>query len=173
MAIEVRVSARILKFPQACCCCGRAPDTYIEATATRVTGKRVVRTQTKSWHFPACRNCQSHIRLYAEATEASASVRRVTAEGVQLKAVGLVLALCLIGLPIIAFGVIKLTVQVPAATAKASGIRHQAKSYQSRQCVCEGEAVRYREWDGSIHRIEFESDNYARDFKDINRSKLL
>ena len=56
----VKISAKIIRWPECCaCCCGRA-DTREDATAVRTEGKRVIRTQAKSWPVPYCRGCQDH-----------------------------------------------------------------------------------------------------------------
>jgi hypothetical protein len=55
---KVRLSAKILTFPGKCCCCAQfgATEKYA-AVATRTTGKRVVRTDSRSWSFPVCVRC--------------------------------------------------------------------------------------------------------------------
>lgn len=58
----VEISARIIRWPDICACCSRPADTAIEISSTRTTGKRVIRTQTKSWQVPYCKRCLSHIR---------------------------------------------------------------------------------------------------------------
>lgn len=60
----VQLSARQITFPRMCACCGGAPNTTYAATATRVTGKRVVRTQSASWSFPYCNHCLAHVRAW-------------------------------------------------------------------------------------------------------------
>ncbi|HEY1188815.1 MAG TPA: hypothetical protein VGE74_14265, partial [Gemmata sp.] len=59
---RVALSARIIRWPDYCaCCCGPA-DTSVEITFTRVSGVKVVRTQTKGWRVPYCTRCLDHIR---------------------------------------------------------------------------------------------------------------
>src|SRR5205085_4176030 len=62
----VQISARIIRWPGICACCGRHADTAIEISSTRTTGKRVIRTQTKSWEVPYCHRCVRHIRAAKE-----------------------------------------------------------------------------------------------------------
>lgn len=59
---KVAVSARIIKVPSKCCCCATSnhSGTY-QATATRTTGKRVVRTQEKTLDLPICEDCNKWI----------------------------------------------------------------------------------------------------------------
>src|SRR5690349_11405044 len=57
----VRISAHIIHWPALCACCCRPADTSVEVSSTRVTGKRVIRTQTKGWKVPYCTRCLDHI----------------------------------------------------------------------------------------------------------------
>ena len=60
----VEISARIIHWPRACAC--RRPNTTLEISSTRVTGKRVIHTHTKSWEAPYCRKCLAHINAFME-----------------------------------------------------------------------------------------------------------
>lgn len=64
----VHVSARLLHFPRLCCCCGRPdPSEEYRASAKRTTGKKVVKTDTRSWSFPICRECLDWITIQRSA----------------------------------------------------------------------------------------------------------
>ncbi len=55
---KISFSAKILSFPKICCCCGtNNPAEKYRAVAKRVTGKRVIKTQSYSWSFPICIKC--------------------------------------------------------------------------------------------------------------------
>src|SRR4051794_14872358 len=74
----VQVSARLLNIPQACCCCGmHGVDTRFRAIATRTTGKRVIRTDSRSWDFPLCNRCQLWIGHQRTADAARARYIRI------------------------------------------------------------------------------------------------
>src|SRR5262245_48129602 len=55
--MRVDVSAKQLKMPSQCACCGGTADTAVSSSFTRVHGTRVVRTKTSSWGFPFCPVC--------------------------------------------------------------------------------------------------------------------
>lgn len=46
--------------PAVCACCGGPSDRTVRASATRVEGKRVIRTKTSSWDVPHCSACAAH-----------------------------------------------------------------------------------------------------------------
>ncbi|MCS7270090.1 MAG: hypothetical protein NZ703_03300, partial [Gemmataceae bacterium] len=62
----VQISARISRWPEVCACCCRPADTTILVSATRTKGKRVIQTESKSWHVPYCSNCLEHIKVVQE-----------------------------------------------------------------------------------------------------------
>lgn len=61
MATRLRISAHIIRWPQACACCFGQANTAHDATSTRVRGKRVVRVNTRSWRVPYCSDCLEHV----------------------------------------------------------------------------------------------------------------
>lgn len=58
--MRISVSARVLTMPTVCVCCGNPANQSVRATATRIEGKRVVRTKTSEWDFPHCAACAAH-----------------------------------------------------------------------------------------------------------------
>ena len=64
--MRVAISAREIIIPRVCACCGGAAETTVDAAATRVSGRRVVRTTTKAWSFPYCNRCAHHVHLSRE-----------------------------------------------------------------------------------------------------------
>ncbi len=62
------MSAKQLVMPDTCTCCGHPSQTTRQSTATRVEGKRVIRTKTSSWSFPYCNRCDSHDREWPGAS---------------------------------------------------------------------------------------------------------
>jgi hypothetical protein len=61
--MKLGISAKTIYFPPQCACCGSTPNTSLEASATKTTGKRTVRTQTKTSSFPYCSTCAEHVRV--------------------------------------------------------------------------------------------------------------
>jgi hypothetical protein len=67
VGVRVQISARLISWPQQCACClGRATEVY-QTSHTRVTGKKVIRTDSRSWKVPYCGNCLDHVDAEAEA----------------------------------------------------------------------------------------------------------
>ena len=93
MGVRVQISARLIRWPEQCACClGRANEVY-RATYTRVTGKKVIRTDSRWWDVPYCSSCLGHV-------DAASRAKAITATGAYT-----VLALgILLGLVVAAFG---------------------------------------------------------------------
>ena len=96
--MRVQISARLIRWPQVCACClGRADEVY-RTTYTRVTGKKVIRTDSRWWQIPYCSDCLNHMDAEVRANAiTSASAYSVLTLGIML---GLVVALfgsCCVG----------------------------------------------------------------------------
>jgi hypothetical protein len=74
------------------CCLGRADDVY-QTTHTRITGKKVVRTDSRWWKVPYCSDCLDHM-------DAEARASSITAAGAYAVLVGGIL----LGLVVASFG---------------------------------------------------------------------
>src|SRR5579862_5573633 len=72
--MKVDVSGQKFVFPQTCACCGSWPHTTFAAVASKTTGSRVVRTQSKSWDFPYCGSCICHVSKARTATNVSGTI---------------------------------------------------------------------------------------------------
>jgi hypothetical protein len=173
VATFVQVSARILRFPQACCCCGGAPDTHIDASSTRVTGKRVVRTQSKSWSFPICRRCLEHVSLSDEAGKLHQAAQNHKSIGIACIIAGIMLMACLIGIPILIYGIVAVSRLAPNAVRRAKELEDEARKFLSNHWARHNGVVIYHGWNGSIHYFEFQSDSYAQAFIAANGNKAL
>lgn len=93
MGVRVQISARLIRWPTVCACCtGRADDVY-RTTHTRVTGTRVVRTNSRWWDVPYCSACLDHVDAHSRA-------RSVTAAGSTAALVGGIV----LGLAVTSFG---------------------------------------------------------------------
>jgi hypothetical protein len=83
----------LIQWPQICACClGRADDVY-QTTHTRVTGKKVIHTDSRWWKVPYCSNCLDHM-------DAEARARSITAAG----AYAVLVSGILLGLFVASFG---------------------------------------------------------------------
>ena len=158
--MRVDVSARTIRFPSNCCCCGGYADTEVEVSDTRYTGKRVIRSTTKGWHIPYCRRCTEHVRMWD---------KRGTGGVIAL---GLILTL---GTCIAAWPVAIVTLVSSLIVARVVGSRREAAARAAcfPACACPGSALEYRGWSGSIHSFEIESRDYAASFMLANRPKLV
>lgn len=89
---RVQISARLIHWPQQCACCFGPFNDYYRATYTRVTGKKVIRTDSRWWDVPYCSECLDHLDAHARAKSiSSASAYSVLVFGILI---GLVVALC-------------------------------------------------------------------------------
>lgn len=66
--MRIAVSAKQLDMPPLCACCGAPSSTTIQVSATRIEGKRVIRTRTSAWNFPSCMRCAGHDREWPTAS---------------------------------------------------------------------------------------------------------
>lgn len=106
---SVNVSARVLRWPPCCACCLRPADAYLEASHTRVTGVRVIRTDARSWRVPYCKNCLRHV-------DADENARSITDTGATVWILGIFLAIVILtGGGILAVGLILAARAMPGA----------------------------------------------------------
>src|SRR5262249_36844694 len=152
--MRVYISARKLAFPTLCACCLQAADSQWIATATRTSGKRVVRTQSRRYAFPYCTRCVSHLQLWESADSGLVLIATLSLFGALFvwfalnfaAAVGLFVVGSLIG-----------------AIFRQSR-RGKADSMTSTGCVASKNAVSYLGWDGSIQMFDFASEDFAAEF---------
>jgi hypothetical protein len=161
--MEVVVSAKTISVPRRCACCGAAPDSELEVTASRTTGKRVVRTRTNSWTYPYCSRCLGHVREIESVGAAAVACFLVGAVG------GLVVGVALSGGVGLGFAVIAFVVGAIFDGQRKSRIRNQLPS----ECATAARAVRYLGWNGTVQVFDFVSADYAAAFASANRSKLV
>jgi hypothetical protein len=174
---EVRVSARLLSWPQCCVCCGGLADTSYQAAFTRTTGKRVIKTDTRSWAVPYCSRCRGHV-------EKARQAKTLLATAIVLGTLGGLLAVWKIAggdshsptVTDILVGVVVFVVGGGISTGLCmlrSRALAAARQLTRTTCPCLGEAVAYCGWYGSVHTFLFASQGYASAFMGMNRSKLV
>jgi len=162
--VRIDLSGNKFTFPQQCACCGESPETTLSASASKSTGKRVVHTTSKSWEFPYCTRCASHVRAAREAVTAITIIAIVSVIvalylhfGVDQSGIGLFVALAGIGTAIYLHQV----------------LMAKAKAMCSASCVTVKSAVGYVGWQGTCHMFEVLSSQYALAFMVANQSKLV
>lgn len=143
--MEVHVSARKLSFPRICACCGAPPQVEYRATAVRVTGKRVIRTQSATWSIPYCQNCLHHASLWPKPWSGLTWF--------------LVLLTCFVWVPI------QLLIDAAA--------RNSARRLCAGNCCNAAPAVVYLGWNGTVESFNFSSVPFAFEFIIANQSRVL
>jgi hypothetical protein len=115
-------------------------------TATRVTGKRVIKTQSATWQFPYCSRCAAHAAAWPKAADGCTSV---------------LLGLCTCGIYLI----------IAAAERKKAEARSRALCGPS--CAVPWTAVSYLGWSGTVESFNLDSEVFAFEFMLANSSRLL
>jgi hypothetical protein len=157
---KVSVSARILRSPNMCCCCARPnPNGKFNAVATRTTGKRVVRTQERSWEFPMCTECiewrESVLKGRTVLTFTFVSSALTFYVGLENLLLFLVCLGCSIGLAVLFYFIDKNSDKIKISTATSVT-----------------PAV-YHEWNGSVHYFSLSNKEFHEQFCSANQSKLI
>lgn len=143
--MEVQLSGNKISVPPRCCCCDGTPDSDFAASASRTTGKRVVRTQTQSYSFPICQGCLAHVAAWPGDVGCGA----------------VFLIVITVGLALIPYLLLR-------SAAKA-----RALTMCSPSCAGPSAPVKYLGWHGSSRTFWFASDRFAIPFMRANKSKLV
>lgn len=154
--MRVEASGYQFVFPQMCACCGSQPETALTVSATKTSGKKVVRTQTNTWDFPYCSKCVEHTNMATFA----------------------IIAMVVVGIIVlVVFGLIHIIAGLILGAVAAVGIyiwlMKYAKGLCSENCVCVGKAVSFVSWDGTRQIFEIVSPKYAGEFMLANQRKLI
>lgn len=169
----VRVSARIVHMPGICCCCGAVPNREYDAIAYRFDRHRLSDTQTKSWRFPICTRCKRHTEFFQQATAKKTKEKLFFAGGIICIIIGLVTLLCVIGIPILLFGMAAFLYYSPNAKKQSRDLERKGQELVEKSCASIDKPVVYVEWNGTVHTFEFASIQYSEAFKRSNSSKLI
>jgi hypothetical protein len=161
-----------------------------------VTGKKIIHTETKSWHVPYCTHCLDHIQVAKELRKFSMFVLHPS---VPIGLVGGVLAFCAFGMAcslsqllgvLVGFLVVVATVgilmltfpacqakyhrDVAAKNAQKAQLEEELNSLLCRTCAEEDcLAAGYHGWQGTVHTFSFSSGQFTRNFERCNRGKCL
>jgi len=163
--MRVAFSARALKFPPVCSCCGDASNAAFVAKATRTTGKRVVHHRTHSWEIPWCGVCSAHADLASTAVMVFALIAMAAI------VVGIVIWLSAAHAAGIALGI--------AIGGVAGGLpilmilNARAERRRKPTCSTVGSPVEFLGWDGSVQFFDCRSERFAAAFAIANQTKLI
>jgi hypothetical protein len=145
-------------------------DTSHLASSTRVTGKKVVRTDTRGWHVPYCSDCLTHVRYH----------RAALAVFVIACVLGAVLALTgienaqTVGPAVAVLAALGGVLLVVGGGLLRAAILRGAEPYEKDGCAsCGSHAVAYHGWQGHVHSLSFANPGYAARFRAINARKML
>jgi hypothetical protein len=142
---KVKVSANLINFPRACCCCGReGADKTFKALSKRTTGKRVIKTNTRTWNFPICESCDRWIQ--------SVGLVKGMAWVVCLLLLFTFAPSLLIVLPLALFLIYKQTSKKPG---------------------CRSKPVVYTGWQGTVHTFLIANQSFYELFTAANNKKLV
>lgn len=174
--IPIQVSARILRFPHYCACCCEPTQHCRDFVATRVTGKKVIRTTSRSWSFPYCERCAAHAREWPTWNGCLAVVVTMFF-GMALWFVlfvnnpkdvgGMVNLWTLLGT--LLFG----GLVIGGGESHAKKQREKAIAMCGPTCCAPFWAVNYLGWSGSVQELQLYSHRYAVLFAASNRAKLI
>lgn len=166
-------------FPPFCACCGEPAQTTFVATATRVTGVRVVRTSAKTWQFPYCHRCVNHVAAF------DLSVRRLS--GIQNAGCGIAVAIVVLAIFVgFASGSFPVFLLIALLATAGTGIicsllrsgererlQMELPTLMTVTCTCHYAAVGYLGWQGHRHSFDVASNRYAFAFMQANLQKLV
>jgi hypothetical protein len=193
---RVQISARMIQWPDVCACCCQAADTRVEVSSTRTTGKKIIRSTTKTWNVPYCRRCLEHIDASKDLQSHS---RFVLHPSLVIGVAGGLLALLVFALALTASvplalvpGVATLVLTVAALLLTYEGFQEKyqralaAKKAErdrlqrgldallSATCCAETYiAAAYQGWHGTVHSFIFSSQQFAAAFEQANPGKCL
>lgn len=161
--MKVEVSGKQFIFPVKCACCGGTADAELSTSASKATGRRVIRTKTNEWDIPYCDECVRHVNL-AEGTASLTimfCVISVLGAGVLWYFTSITVG--------IGFGILVL-IATSVFYKKFTG---QAQKKCTSSCACVTKSIVYLGWHGSTHRFSILSEPYAVEFMNANRQKLV
>jgi hypothetical protein len=164
--MQVQVSARTISMPSKCPCCLEAAESSMSISASRTTGKRVVRTTTRGWNVPYCTVCCKHSEVWDT---------RFHGFFLLLLAPIACTAVSMSSTPDAGgatfLGAVALATILGALIFTSTG--GSARRLCKPTCVGPGRAASYQGWDGTIQSFDFNAPEYAKAFAELNRGKLV
>jgi hypothetical protein len=157
---RIKISAKLIKFPNLCCCCGTVQaDREFNAVATRVTGKKVIRSQSKGWAFPICKRCLTWTEM------------QTTADALKNCFAGVLVATIIAGFIAPHFAVLGgilgfVLLFCWQGSQRASSVAKPAPA-------CATPPVAYDGWEGTVHSFRIANAEFATRFEGANAQKLV
>ncbi len=200
MGVRVQISAYIISWPRMCACCLGCADDAHSAGHTRITGTRVIRSNSRSWEIPYCSDCLDHIEARAQAKGIyNGTAYLVLVGGFVAGALLAVTGSCCCApffgagrkLPGIVGFLVASSASVATGIATAyGGVRwyrqldaetkqrrrramQRAEDLATPTCCRLAPAVNYESWYGTVHTFWFANEGYARAFIRANPGKIL
>lgn len=166
----VKVSARLLAFPNLCCCCGTtgATEKY-SATATRTTGKRVIKTTDNTWNFPICEKCLAWI----VATREASARKSLFIFSMLLALVSLLYSINQTGSSALAYSILAVLVTIAGGSLELLRRQNKLCSEIRPPNSCSAVPVHYLGWQGSVHTFDFSNVEFSNRFMVANSKKLV
>jgi hypothetical protein len=182
MSQTIRVSAKILRWPPVCPCCGDKADASLEIKARKVNEEG--EAQYRSWEVPYCSTCLKHIRLFKR-------FERAQSEGMAVQVLTWLLCaaaiaglvyfaveskmfwLCVFAVPIACLAAFCSYRFYQSGLATTEAAEHAALEAQTPRCCLSERAVDYNGWNGSVHEFTFYSTDYAKAFVAANAKKVI
>lgn len=165
--MRVCISARIISFPRRCACCMGASEIERPARMSKSRGKRVVRTETRTWNIPYCLSCSGHASTWETGTTlgwivfAVAAVVTVAAmfNGSSRESQATL--------------IVGSIVSVSAGVGTAIFFKGMATLTKKSSCALAGPAVHFVGWDGSVQVFDIAPKRYALEVMAANATKLV
>ena len=161
--VVVEVSGYQFVFPQQCACCGVPPQSALVVSATKTTGKRVVRTATNSWQIPYCMHCLAHV--------AKVRLARTWLSG--LVVIGIITGVALSVFTGFWPAALVATLIAVIGVLVSSKYQSEASAMRLPTCCASQEAASFLGWDGTRNRFAFSSHSFATAFMKANFRKLV
>ena len=153
----VQVTSIVLSWPQACTCCGEAPETHL-----RASGK----TATTWWEVPYCSRCSRHVTRHR-------LTKKLATAGLMGAGFLAVLMLTMINhsttAALLALGIAVAVLLLKLGLGRM--LESSARNMMGPACAAPGLAVEYKGWNGAAHELVFTSKPYMEAFMAANRSK--
>lgn len=159
--MRIDLSGHSFVFPENCACCHGVPDQQLTISASRSSGKRIIRTQTNVWDIPYCSGCLDHVR----AAESAGNFARV------FTVLSLIIGAFVCYSANIAAGALTGVSALATTILVFRAKLLQAHAMRTTECACVGKAIAYLGWHGTLHRFEVASHRFAADLMVANSRK--
>lgn len=158
----VSISARLIYWPQKCCCCSGRTNATLNVTAENDS-----QTHSKTWGVPYCSDCIAHLDA-AQRYQGGISILIVLLLGG-----GSFMLAAKAGAPFLVTVLLMILVPWAALWPIRKSAVNEATRRMQKHCTCSHAAVSYFGWSGTVHRFGFSNREYRDDFIKGNVGKIL